>query len=235
MDKEMAGIITGEPMDYEDILRYFGNKLDLSAQEYGRLADKYKTLAFTVSGYSDLQILRAFRAKLVEAIANGSTLRDFAAEMDELLEARGYDRQDPWAADNIFRTNLQTAYNAGAYQEMTAPAVLKARPYWMYDAVDDEATRESHRALSGKVWPADDPVWDHIYPPNGYRCRCSVVTLSQRQLERMGLTVEERPLGIMPDKGFDGNPGKVQFIPDLDGFPASLVEAYGRRNGANEK
>lgn len=229
MDSELSEIITGKPMDYPEVLRYFGEKLELSPKEFGALADRYKTFAFTVGGYSNLQVIKMFHAKLDEAIANGTTLREFRQEMEEQLVAKGYEPTDPWAMENVFRTNLQTAYSVGAYQEMTAPAVLKNRPYWQYDAVEDDRTRPAHEALNGKVYPADDPVWNSIYPPNGFRCRCSVTSMSQRELEQQGLTVEDDPPGIVPDAGFDTNPAKIQFRPDLDGFPPALVKAYEQR------
>lgn len=229
MDEEIVAIITGEPMSYEETTLYFGEKLELSPKEFAALADQYKTFAFTVGGYSNLQAIKAFQAKLTEAIANGTTLRDFQQEMNELLVSKGYEPSDPWAMENIFRTNLQTAYNVGAYQQMTAPAVMRMRPYWQYDAVADSRTRESHLALDGAVYPANSPVWDTIYPPNGFRCRCSVSSLSQREVDEQGLRVEQQPTGVIPDDGFAINPAKVQFRPDLEGFPPALVEAYERR------
>ena len=30
----------------------------------------------------------------------------------------------------IFRTNIQTAYNVGHYEQMTDPGVMKLRPVW---------------------------------------------------------------------------------------------------------
>lgn len=229
MDKEIAAVITGRPMSYDEVVKYFGEKLELTPKAFAALADQYKTFAFTVGGYNDLQVIKAFQAKLTEAIANGTTLRDFRQEMDELLAVKGYDPADPWAMDNVFRTNLQTAYNVGAYQQMTAPAVLAARPYWQYDAVDDGRTRENHLALDGAVYPADSPIWDSIYPPNGFRCRCAVSSLSQREVDRRGLKVETDPPLVQPDTGFATNPAKIPFKPDLEGFPPSLVKAYEQR------
>ena len=128
--------------------------------------------------------------------------------------------------ETIFRTNIQTAYSVGRYKEMQ---VVKAtRPYWQYSAVNDSRTRPTHAALHGKVFPADHPFWDKWYPPNGYNCRCSVITLSESEIKRDKLKVEsEDPPGgliepidpvtkqklparpLMPDRGFDFNPGKT--------------------------
>ena len=70
------------------------------------------------------------------------------------------------------------------------PDVMRLRPYWQYDAVNDSHTRPSHLAMDGRVFPADSPVWDTWYPPNGFRCRCTVTTLSARQVKERGLKVE---------------------------------------------
>ena len=149
--------------------------------------------------------------------------------MDDFLEAEGYEGLDPLQADNIFRTNIQTAYNVGHYEQMTEPSVMKLRPYWQYDAVNDSSTRPSHLAMDGRVFPADSPVWDTWFPPNGFRCRCTVKTLSKRQVEQRGLTVEEGFPPVAPDPHFSTNPAKVRFEPDLKDYPEPLVKAYKER------
>lgn len=147
-------------------------------------------------------------------------------------------------AENIFRTNIQTAYNVGHYKQMTEPGVKALRPYWQYDAVNDSKTRPSHLAMDGRVFMADDPIWDTWFPPNGFKCRCTVKTLSKRQMEQRGLTVEtEAPraarledgrfVNILPDPQFDTNPAKVRYQPDLTGYPEPLKKAYQEREKGN--
>ena len=153
--------------------------------------------------------------------------------MNEFLEAEGYEGLDPLQADLIFRTNIQTAYNVGHYEQMTDPGVMKLRPYWQYDAVNDAHTRPSHLAMDGRVFPADSEVWNTWFPPNGFRCRCTVKTLSKRQVEARGLKVEQTaPEGLMPDPHFSTNPAKVRLEPDLKD-PAPLVKAYQNREKEN--
>src|SRR5690606_27352064 len=49
----------------------------------------------------------------------------------------------------------------------------KARyPYLKYMTVGDEHVRDDHKELHGFIAHIDDAIWDRIYPPNDWRCRC---------------------------------------------------------------
>lgn len=67
-------------------------------------------------------------------------------------------------------------------------------------------------------------------------------SLSERQVKDRGLKVEtEAPRGavlpdgraarILPDPHFQTNPAKVQFIPNLTGWPEPIVKAYQQWKG----
>lgn len=225
-------------LNFEEAEKYFGGKIPVSKKEFKKIKDDYRTKAFTVSGYNNMEIIKKFMDVLQKAIDNGSTLKTFQEEMNSFLENKGYEGITPYQADNIFRTNIQTAYSVGHYAAMTDPEVKKLRPWWEYDAVNDGKTRPSHRALDGAVYHADHPFWDTYYPPNGFRCRCGVRTLSKRQVEERNLKVmEEMPergvdketgemFRIYPDRGFNYNPAKKAFDADLSNYPEPLRKAY---------
>ena len=88
----------------------------------------------------------------------------------------------PRRLNTIYRVNMQSAYSAARYQRMRDN--VDNRPYWQYSAVGDERTRPAHLALSGKIYRYDDPFWTTFYPPNGFNCRCSVIALAERDLQR---------------------------------------------------
>lgn len=230
MDDIISRILRGKDMTFQEAVDYFRERVPVSAEVFYQIAEDYRGLAFTVSGYSAVQVLKRFYEELLAALEEGCTLTEFQANMEVFLEVEGYDGLNPFQADNIFRTNIQTAYNVGHYQKMTDPGVMRLRPYWQYDAVNDSHTRPSHLAMDGKVFPADSPVWDTWFPPNGFRCRCTVKTLSKRQVEQRGLTVEtSAPRTALPDPQFSTNPAKVRFTPDLKGYPEPLVKAFQAR------
>ncbi|MBU5312229.1 minor capsid protein [Tissierella carlieri] len=243
--KDIFELLTKEEIVFEEAVNYFKGKIPIKASEFYKLAEEYKSLAFTVSGYSKTQVLNKFYEELLKAIEEGTTMKDFKDKMNEFLEKKGYDGITNFQADNIFRTNIQTAYQVGHYKQMTSPEVLKYRPYWQYDAVNDKHTRPSHLAMDGRVYRADDPIWDTWYPPNGYRCRCGVKTLSERQVKERGLTIETgTPIAvevdgkfvqILPDPNFANNSAKADFTPDLKDYPESIRKAFEKRESSKDK
>ena len=100
--------------------------------------------------------------------------------------------------------------------------------------------------MNGKVFSADHPIWDTWYPPNGFRCRCQVVTLSKRQVEERGLKVEEEipkvvefqgmPFRLLPDRHFQNNPAKgLDAQVDISSMPEILQRAYLRKTEKSKK
>lgn len=189
---------------------------------------------------TSLEVLQEFLDCLTKAAEEGTTKEQFQKDMSSFLEEHGYEGINPWKSDNIFRTNMQTALNAGHYKSMTDETTMKMRPYWRYRTAGDGHVRESHAVMEGRVYRADDPIWDVWYPPNGFRCRCMVVSLSKKQVERMGLHVEtEAPFDVdystgellpkFPDKGFSNNPAKTVWKPDMTNISPELRELYRER------
>lgn len=226
MNNEELCKVLSRDFKFEEAEKYFKEKLPVTKDEFEKLSAKYQKIAFTVAGYTDAEIVNRFYKEVLKAIEEGISLYKFKEDMNGFLEANGYDMASSFQADNIFRTNLQTAYNVGHYEQMTDEDVINLRPYWQYIAVDDDNTRPEHAAMDGLVFRADDPVWDTWYPPNGYRCRCTVKSLSERQLKKLGLDVCNNNITVKPDKGFETNPAKRDFKPDISKFPESIQKAY---------
>lgn len=212
--------IIAEPVAPDAAIEFWKQRAKLTDEEAKALGEGVKHRAFYVTGLAKQDLVQLVSDGIEEALKNGETLADFKARIAAAIQAQGW---HDYRVENIFRTNMQTAYSAGRYKKMQA--VKASRPYWQYIAVMDKRVRPSHAILHEKVYPADHEFWATNYPPNGFRCRCGVRTLSARQVEKKGLTVEtEMPKADMwtdpktgyeyfvhfpgADKGFRGNPGK---------------------------
>ncbi|EKZ9425970.1 minor capsid protein [Salmonella enterica] len=160
--------------------------------------------AFTVAKLTRLDILEDIRRALQQALEEGKTGKWFAKTLTPVLQAKGWwgktvtadpvtgeevevQQGSPWRLETIFRTNMDTLYSAGRWAEQVEN--VDERPYWMYVAIRDSRTRKTHLAMHGLVFRADSPFWDAFYPPNGWRCRCSVVALTAEEVRSRGLRI----------------------------------------------
>ena len=100
---------------FKDAVRFLKGKRALTSEEYRLLDDESRAKAFTVSGYISLQMLQEFLDCLTKAAEEGTTKEQFLKDMNNFLEEHGYEGMNPWKSDNIFRTNMQTAFNAGHF------------------------------------------------------------------------------------------------------------------------
>lgn len=90
-------------------------------------------------------------------------------------------------ASTVFRTNINTAYAAGRFKQVSDPTIAEVVPAFRYTAVGDVDTRPNHEAADGLIAPINDPVWDRLTPPLGYNCRCTLELVSRFEMERLGL------------------------------------------------
>lgn len=56
-------------------------------------------------------------------------------------------------------------------------------PSLKYKTQEDNRVRPEHQALNNFIAPIDDPAWDRITPPNGWRCRCYLVQTAEKASE----------------------------------------------------
>jgi len=227
----------------EQAVEYFRNRgLQPTFNWYEMLGEEHAR-AFTVAKLTDTDLLAFVQQSLDQALANGVPFKAWAEQLAPALQERGWwGRRDvvapggnpvnvqlgsPARLQTIYRSNVQSAYAAGAWDAIADQAELA--PYLLYDAVDDGRTRPEHKAWDGTVLPVGHVWWQTHYPPNGWNCRCSVIQLSADDLADMGLQVSKAPASpTVP--WTNPNTGKVERIPEgIDpGWQTNVGEARNR-------
>ena len=226
----------------EEAVKYFESKGYKISFDWRQVWQEEHDRVFTVAGVARDDVLFDIRKSLTAALKEGWSREHWAREItpalkrkgwwgseiiaDEDGKARVYKKGNASRLDLIFRQNVMTAHAAGRWQRQQE--AKKERPYLRYSAIMDGRTRPAHRALDGMVFPADDPFWKTFYPPNGFRCRCMVVSLSRREVSpgevRHGEgAMTEREVELKPDRD-TGEVRKVQvggYM--LDGTPSGRV------------
>ncbi|HII2941666.1 TPA: phage minor head protein [Pseudomonas aeruginosa] len=221
---DLQAIFGLEPAQAIAYLKAKGYAITWNWQE---MLDQAHDQAFTVAKAMRLDLLSDIRAALETALQDGQTLQQFTEQLQPVLETQGWWGQQvivdgagnaelvqlgsPRRLKTIYQTNLQSAYMAGRKASMEE--TTETHPYWMYIAVLDGKTRPSHRALHGKVFRHDDPIWSRIFPPNGFNCRCRVIALTEAAVKRRGLKVESSVGRMFTDTveiGVDKRTGEIR-------------------------
>ena len=235
--------IIDEGVTPEAAIAWWKQRAKLTDAEARALTEGARQRAFYVTGLARRDLVQLVSDGIQAALENGETLDSFRERITDAIRAEGWhDRR----VGLIFRTNMQSAYAAGRWKKIQA--VKASRPYLQYVA-RMVRTRPSHAILHRLVYPVDHEFWKTNYPPNGFRCHCHVVTLSSRQVEKRGLTVQkEMPKsGVWKDpktgyeyfvhfpgadKGFRGNPG-MDWLDGLDfkKYPDLNKKSYAEQRG----
>lgn len=233
-----------EPLPPEAAIERFRRKLDELSFDWRDVWHEEHAKAFTVAKVMRQDILDEIRAAVDEAIAEGITWEEFKRRLRPILIEKGWwgraPMTDPLTGVTrevqlgsprrlriIFDTNLRTSYAAGHWERIQA--VKHTRPYLRYVAILDDRTRPQHRAWHNTILPVDHPWWETHFPPNGWNCRCTVQSLTQREAAELGGVspdpvvttrrwinrrtgaIEEVPVGIDPGFGYHVGryPGQV--------------------------
>jgi len=200
--------------------------------------------AFTVAKMMDLDLLAETQRAMERAEAEGWTLKRFSAELRPKLEDAGWwgkramvdaatgeeklvQLGSPRRLQIIYDTNLRTSYSAGHWARIEQNA--KRRPYVMYSAVMDARTRPQHAAWNGKVLAWDDPWWNTHTPPNGWNCRCTVISLGERDLKRFGKSGPDEAPASSDREWTNPRTGEVLRV------PAGVDPGWGYAPGASRR
>jgi SPP1 gp7 family putative phage head morphogenesis protein len=224
--------VTSDPLRFDEAVEWFRERVPLSNEAFQALTADARRRAVTVSGIVELDLIDQVYSAIDKAIEEGTDFRQFQAELGAKLEAAWGDSvaNPAWRLENLFRTNVQTAYSAGRWKQQTDPEVIAARSFWLYDAVLDNRTSTICRNLDGTLLPADHPRWQEIYPPNHFGgCRSGVRSLTRRQAEERGGATAVPTQS--PDVAFRHAPSLDDWEPDLSEYPAELRQAYERKRG----
>lgn len=88
---EIEAVFNRKDMTFEEAVKYFKERVPVSASVFYRIAEKYRGLAFTVGGYTKAQILKRFYDEILAALEDGNTLSEFRSRMNEFLASEGYE------------------------------------------------------------------------------------------------------------------------------------------------
>ena len=206
------------------------------------------TTAFTVAKSAGYDILGDIHGEVTRAMAEGRTFRQFAADLTPVLQKKGWwgraDLVDPLTGELrnvqlgsprrlriIYDTNMRTAHAAGNWVRIQEN--MRTHPFLRYVAILDNRTRDEHKGWHGTLLRVDHSWWKTHYPPNGWRCRCTVMQLSEEDMKMFGYIETAAPeTRMVPWE--NTRTGEVTLVPEgVDpGFAYNVGEQAMREHSA---
>lgn len=235
---------------FAEQVNFFRQKLNLPTEHYDDIIQAAHDRAFVVAGAMKADLLADLNSAVDKAINEGKSFGWFKDNFEAIVQKHGWegwtgsgtlDGRD-WRARVIYNTNIRASYNAGRYQQLSDPDLLKTWPYWKYVHNDTVVhPRPLHESWDGTVLRYDDPWWQTHFTPNGYGCRCRITSAKNSEfkghpapndgtyetIDRNGV-IHTIPEGV--DYGWDYAPGASvmqQMKPFVDNKVASLPAALG--------
>lgn len=169
------------PLPHQEAVDRISGLPVVTRQVMDGLLPELKAYAFCISGIDAFDQLAKTRDDLAAVPAGKKTWDEakklIAADLSESLGGREAFRR----SELLLRTHTFRGYAAARYRMLMQ--MREVFPYWQYKTHGDGHVRPSHAALNGKIFPAGHPVWQHIFPPWDWGCRCLVVPLMASQVQ----------------------------------------------------
>ena len=218
-----------------EAVNFFQKKGFKLAWDWHETLDSANNRTFQVAKAIKMDVLTDIRSAVDKAIKNGVPFNEFKKQLAPTLVSRGWwgkkeminpktgeiqtvQLGSPHRLKTIYRTNVQSSYNAGRWKGQFRNR--KRRPWLQLIEVLDASTRPRHRVQSGSIAKVTSQFWkapNSWYPPNGFNCRGRVRALTEAQAKARGAPkIKAR---IPPDPGFGGNPGINIFKPVKSDYP----------------
>jgi len=140
--------------------------------------------AFWITDVIKTDILRDVKNAIMSGVTNGADVKTMMKGVGDVFEkyiARGDVANKAIASaprlETIVRTNVTRAFNLARREAFKEGAASGNFPALMYSAILDERTTAFCSSLDGKIYAADDPVWNSITPHNHLNCRSIIVAV----------------------------------------------------------
>jgi SPP1 gp7 family putative phage head morphogenesis protein len=163
-------------------------KRAVTPEQFRALDVNAKRAAFTVAKLQSTALLGRVQKALIDDVREGGTLQQFRAKVADAVDGV----LSPSQVETVYRSQLGLAQAAGQRAVISNPMVADAFPYVMWVATRDTRVRETHLEMErhgqngSAVYRRDDPIWNELWAPAEWNCRCAIISLSLEDAARHG-------------------------------------------------
>lgn len=217
----------GQRGPYDKALRFLRERLAMTPMQLLKIEAQYDAAAVRVVKEASDAVEKRLQEAIYEATQKGMHVREGKALLGkaariphagkkaairEAFAKSGLGPGNSFTLEAIFRTQTQLAYGGGQYQADQDPAIQEILWGYKYVTVGDDRVRGEHVGFDGVTLPKADLFWQTHWPPNGWACRCAVISIFEpREVVKVPAFVDVDGREVRPEvaKGFRFNPGEV--------------------------
>lgn len=189
-------------MKFEEAVNAFLSKTPILYETIEQVTDEIRANSFWLKKSLDLEVTERVFKTFKKSLENGGTFEEWIEDSAEILSKAGL-MNNPYYLETVYRTNMLSQYNIGNYVQQME--VTKQYPYWQYLSIIDNSTSDICNKFHKKIYKWDDAFWASYYPPNHFRCRSLVISLSKDEIGEQPISKEAIEIDV---GNFKGNPGQ---------------------------
>ncbi len=195
------------------------HKIDYTSTDKQALRN-FKLEAFTVAGVGSYDLEEQLKQIGVMYHEGKIDKTEFELRVRQKMMEYGIGLGDQpptgWLETNL-NTAISSSISAARWNRLNDPEVTDLYPALEYNTQEDDRVREEHMLLDKKTFMKDDPIWDTIYPPNGWNCRCYTTPVAADEMDNydvseMTSASQRSELAQDVDPDFGRNSGKTNAI-----------------------
>ncbi len=204
---------------YDGVVNVAQRRLDLTDAQLVAVSETYGPVAATGAAGLSTQLNGGLSRAMAEVSAEGLSVAEGRALIAAEFTAAGVVGRTeggvvigPHLHETLFRTNVQLAHSAGRWEAAQDPVIQSVLWGWTYVTVGDDRVRDEHVLLDGTTLAKEDPLWQQIWPPNGWNCRCTTIEVfapPDAEVRPEAVEIEGVVIEPVPDPDFAFNPGVV--------------------------
>lgn len=148
----------------EAVVKGMGKPTGKADDAQTKMYEHFRANVHAFSSAKSLALMREYSKQLTD---DKGGLRSYEAFRREVMPI-GVEFND-----NYLRTEFRSAHANAQMADKWEK--VKKYSHLEYRTVGDSRVRSEHAALHGVVLRTDDRLWQTIFPPNGWGCRCTVI------------------------------------------------------------
>ena len=212
---------------FEEAIDFLKSKIPMTKTEWNELEKKLRFRAFTVGALSEADAIEKVKQALLD---NLEKREPFYKAWEKFKDIAKTDGKDYFARyfETVYRTNIQSAYNAGRlmqYKNNQPPAweLLFMEDSRMSDICTNLMNEVGRRAIK-----SDDAFWSTVgFPPYHFNCRTTFRAVYPDELQTGEITLIEPQNPAPLTNGFGGNPLDKESFWKLTDTMIERAEKYG--------